>query len=65
MTAFDLFQRATCQIADGDRAAAIKTLNKAIARIDANGVEADMRADLVDLRDSVKAAAMAEQWSIA
>lgn len=65
MTAFDLFQRATCQISDGDRAAAIKTLNKAIARIDANGVEADMRADLVDLRDSVKAAAMAEQWSIA
>ena len=57
MTAFDLFQRATCQIAEGDRAAAVKTLDKAIAKIDRNGVDADMRPDLVDLRDSVKAAA--------
>ena len=57
MTTFDLFQRATCQIADGDRAGAAKTLDKAIAKIDSNGVDADMRADLVDLRDSVKASA--------
>lgn len=57
MTAFDLFQRATCQIAEGDRVAAVKTLDKAIAKIDRNGVDADMRPDLVDLRDSVKAAA--------
>jgi hypothetical protein len=55
MTAFDFFQRATCQIAEGDRAAAVKTLDKAIAKIDRNGVDADMRADLVGLRDSVKA----------
>lgn len=57
MTAFDLFQRATCQIAEGDRAAAAKTLTKAIAKIDRDGVDADLRADLVDLRDRVKAAA--------
>lgn len=57
MTAFDLFQRATCQIAEGNRTAAVNTLDKAVAKIDSNGVDADMRADLVDLRDSVKAAA--------
>lgn len=57
MTAFDLFQRATCQIADGDRATAVKTLDKAVAKIDQNGVDAYMRADLVDLRDSLKVAA--------
>ncbi len=57
MTAFDLFQRATCEIAEGNRAAAVKTLDRAIARIDRDGVDSDMRADLVGLRDSVKAAA--------
>jgi hypothetical protein len=57
MTAFDLFQRATCEIAEGNRAAAVKTLERAIAQIDRDGVDADMRADLVGLRDSVKAAA--------
>jgi len=57
MTAFDLFLRATCQVAAGNRAAAVKALDKAIAKIDSNGVDADMRADLVYLRDSVKATA--------
>ena len=57
LTAFDLFQRATCQISEGNRAAAVKTLDRAIDQIDRNGVDADMRADLVDLRDTVKAAA--------
>lgn len=55
MTAFDLFQRATCQIAEGDRAAAVKTLDRAIAKIDRDGVDADMRADLVGLRETVSA----------
>ena len=57
MTAFDLVQRATCEIAEGNRAAAVKTLDRAIAKIDRDGKDADMRADLVDLRDTVKAAA--------
>ena len=57
MTAFDFFQRATCLIAEGNRAEAEKLLTKAIAKIDSNGVDADLRADLVDLRDSMKAAA--------
>ena len=57
MTAFDLFQRATCEIAEGSRAAAVKTLDRAIAKIDRDGVDADMRPDMVDLRDTVKAAA--------
>ena len=57
MTAFDFFQRATCLIAEGNRVEAAKLLTKAIAKIDSNGVDADMRDDLVDLRDSMKAAA--------
>lgn len=56
MTAFDLFQRATCEIAESNRAAAAKTLTKAIAKIDQDGVDAGIRADLVDLLKSVKAA---------
>jgi hypothetical protein len=55
MTAFDLFQRATCEIAEGNRATATKTLTKAIAKIDRNGVDADMRGDLVSLRNSLTA----------
>ena len=55
MTAFDLFQRATCEVAEGNRAAAVKTLTKAIAKIDRDGIDADMRADLVELRDAVAA----------
>lgn len=53
MTAFDLFQIATCQIAEGDRAAASRTLADAIASIDRTGVDADMRADLVALLKEV------------
>jgi hypothetical protein len=55
MTAFNLFQRATCEIAEGNRAAAVKTLTKAIAKIDRDGVDAGLRADLVDLCDMVAA----------
>ena len=32
MTAFDLFQRATCQIAEGDRAAAVAALPASVDR---------------------------------
>ena len=53
MTAFDLFQRATCEISEGNKAAAVKTLDRAIKTIDRNGVDAYMRADLVDLRDTL------------
>jgi hypothetical protein len=55
MTAFNLFQRATCLIAEGNRAEAAKILARAISKIDRNGVDADMRADLVELRDMVSA----------
>lgn len=57
MTAFDLFQRATCEISEGNRAAAVKTLDRAIAKIDRDGKDAYMRDDLVGLRDRVKAVA--------
>ena len=53
MTAFDLFQIATCEIASGKRADAAMTLTKAIKQIDRDGVDADMRADLVALRKSL------------
>ena len=55
MTAFDLFQRATCEIAEGNRPAAAKTLTKAIAKIDKRGVDADMRGDLAGLLAMVQA----------
>ena len=67
MTAFDLFQRATCQIAEGNRAAAIKTLDKAIAKIDRDGKHACVRGSLVSLRDDLSrtlaAAARARQMN--
>ena len=53
MTAFDLFQHATCEIASGKRAAAASTLATALRQIDADGVDAHMRADLTALRDSL------------
>ena len=53
MTAFDHFQEATCDIADGNRHAAIKHLDAAIARIDADGIDADLRPDLVALRGAL------------
>lgn len=49
MTAFDHFQEATCDIAQGNRPAAIQHLSAAIAQIDADGIDADLRADLVAL----------------
>jgi hypothetical protein len=55
MTAFDLFQRATCEIAEGNRAAAVRTLDRAIAKIERDGKDAGMRADLVGLRNTVAA----------
>jgi hypothetical protein len=53
MTAFDIFQRATCEISGGNRVAAAKLLARAIAKIDRDGVDAYMRADLVSLRVAV------------
>lgn len=53
MTAFDHFQHATVLIASGDKAKAAAVLTKAIAKIDRNGVDADMRADLCQLRAMV------------
>lgn len=49
-TAFDLYQLATVQIGSGDREGAAETLGRAIARIDADGVDRELRDDLVDLR---------------
>ena len=50
MTAFDHFQEATCDLGEGNRPAAIAHLDAAIAKIDADGVDADLRPDLVILR---------------
>lgn len=55
MSTFDLFQRATCEIAEGDHASAAKTLDKAIKLIDKKGVDREMRDDLVALRQVVAA----------
>lgn len=55
MSVFDLFQQATCEIAAGDRKAAVATLGKALKRIDRTGEDAEMRADLEELRRSVAA----------
>lgn len=53
MTAFDLFQKATCEISAGKRGDAAMSLTKAIRKIDADRVDAYMRADLVALRASL------------
>jgi len=50
MTAFDHFQEATCDIGEGNRPAAIRRLDAAIARINADGVDADLRPYLIALR---------------
>lgn len=55
MTAFDHFQEATCDIGDGNRPAAVKHLTKAIARIDEDGVDADLRPDLMSLLEALSA----------
>lgn len=51
MTAFDLFQTATVLIMRSLRTEAAELITKAIALIDRDGVDADLRADLVALRD--------------
>jgi hypothetical protein len=51
MTAFDAFQLATCLIAEGRRVEAATALARAIRQIDADGVDRDMRADLLAMRD--------------
>lgn len=53
MTAFDLFQRATCELAEGNRAAAAASIAQAIRQINADGVDAHMREDLEDLRHTL------------
>ena len=44
MTAFDFFQSATCDIADGNRQAAAKRIDAAIVMIDADGIDAEVAA---------------------
>jgi len=53
MTAFDLFQDATCDISAGNRAEAILSLTLAIELIDKDGVDAHVRPNLVALRNSL------------
>ena len=59
MTAFDLFQLANREKASGKLAAAAATMTEAIRLIDADGEDADLRADLVarrrDLTERVSA----------
>lgn len=56
MTAFDHFQTATCLISEGNRDEAARELERAIAAIDRTGGDAEIRPDLVVLRDSLQAA---------
>jgi hypothetical protein len=53
MTAFDLFQIATCLVSEGRRGDAAIALTTAMAVIDRSGVDADLRDDLVALRKSL------------
>ena len=53
MTAFDHFQLSTCQYGEGDKAAAIASLDAAIAQIDRDGVDADLRPDIESLRATI------------
>lgn len=55
MTAFDLFQEATCEIGEGNRTAAFCMLTQAIKQIDRDGVDAHVRGDLVALRNAIAA----------
>jgi len=52
-TALDLFQIATCQIAADCRGDAAMTLTIAIRKIESDGVDRDLRADLVGLCKSL------------
>ena len=53
MSAFDLYQLATVQIGEGDRSGAARSLERAIARIDSDGVDRELRGDLASLRRSL------------
>ena len=55
MTAFDLFQQATCEIGEGDYAAATASIDAAISAIDAGDPDADLRPDLAGLRATLAA----------
>ncbi len=55
MSAFDLFQRATCEIGRGDKTQAATTLAKALKRIAKDGIASHMKADLKDLRQALLA----------
>ena len=46
MTAFDLFQRATCEFSEGKRDIARNTVLKAISKIEKDGKDADCKEDL-------------------
>lgn len=46
MTAFDLFQRATCEFSEGKRDVARQTALKAISKIEKDGKDADCKEDL-------------------
>ena len=53
VTAYDAFQEATCDIEDGNYAAASRWIDAAIRQIDADGVDAALRPDLLRLRDII------------
>ena len=55
MTAYDHFQISTCQIAEGDRKGAMRSLDAAIRDIDETGEDAFLRNDIVTLRKTVAA----------
>ena len=54
MPAFDHFQRATCHISEGNRAAAIKCIDKALDDIARTGRDAHMADDLAMLRRTLE-----------
>ena len=53
MTAFAHFQLATCDISAGNRISAVEHLDAAISQIDRDGVDLDMRGDILALRETV------------
>lgn len=55
MTDFDLFQRATCHISDGNRKAALRDLDAALRKCDP-----EMREPLQQLRDKVRGLLLTE-----
>lgn len=55
MTAFNLYQRATCQIGEGDTAGAVKTLRRAVAALDRKGDPDHVRGEIVELIDALGA----------